>query len=246
MKHCGKTSNAYPGGPVSSPRTAAGAQPQVAYAEPVLTISTFRECLNGREPRVLPVEGKRLAAVAIVLRVRGGRPEVLFIERAQKEGDPWSGHMAFPGGRVEPGDSDSRRAAERETLEEVGVDLAGAEWLGRIDDMEGHHAADSRMLVSAFVFHLADAGEPSPNHEVREAFWFPVESLLEPERHVVYSMERLGTWRYPAIVVGHPQRHRVWGLTYKFLEVLLEAVGSALPDRWQETPEIARPPRRSR
>lgn len=210
----------------------------------MLTISTFRERLAAYTPRVLPSADRRLAAVAIALRDLDGRAEVLFIERALHEGDPWSGHMAFPGGRVEPDDADARSASERETLEEVGIDLSGAELLGRIDDLEGHHAADSRMLVSAFVYHVAGADEPSPNHEVRESFWFPVQSLLEPTRHVEYSMEQRGVWSYPAIVVGHPERHRVWGLTYKFLEVLLHVAGRSLPDRWQDTPELARPPRR--
>ena len=61
------------------------------------------------------------AAVAMVLRpAAGGASEVLLIERAEKPGDPWSGHMAFPGGRLDPSDPDPRFTAERETFEEVG------------------------------------------------------------------------------------------------------------------------------
>ena len=63
------------------------------------------------------------AAVAAVLRFGEKGPEVLFIERAVKEGDPWSGQMAFPGGRTELKDKSSLDTARRETLEEIGFDL---------------------------------------------------------------------------------------------------------------------------
>jgi 8-oxo-dGTP pyrophosphatase MutT (NUDIX family) len=175
------------------------------------------------------------AAVAMVLRDAGAGPEVLFIERASHPGDPWSGHMAFPGGRVDPGDPDPRAAAERETLEEVGVALGAAEQLGRLDDLHGHHAAGAPALViSAFVYRLEGDVSLAPNHEVREAFWFPLPSLLEPGRFVDHPVVRAPDYRFPGILVGEPERHVVWGLTYRFLEVFFEIVGRPLPDRWPE------------
>ena len=56
--------------------------------------------------------------------VQKGDPEVLFIRRASRHGDRWTGHVAFPGGKRDPEDVSDRAAAERETLEEVGLDLA--------------------------------------------------------------------------------------------------------------------------
>ena len=82
--------------------------------------------LSARRPTEIRDEGARRAAVAMLLREAAEGPEVFFIERARHPGDPWSGHMAFPGGRVEVGDPDVRAAVERETLEEVGISLAGA------------------------------------------------------------------------------------------------------------------------
>ena len=209
------------------------------------TLDKIRRSLIAYDPHTIQVDGKRHAAVAIVLRDGDHGPDVLFIERATREGDPWSGHMAFPGGRMDDEDRDARAVAERETEEEVGVDLRRAEILGRIDDLEGHHAAASKMVISAFTYYVE---QPGPlvlqDGEVREAFWFPLRSLRDPELHVDYPMRRFGLGNYPGILVGRPERHIVWGLTYKFLEVLLSVVGHPLPDRWADVPLEARPPQR--
>jgi len=42
-----------------------------------------------------------------------GGLSVLMIKRADREGDPWSGHMAFPGGRKDRGDSNTLVTAKR-------------------------------------------------------------------------------------------------------------------------------------
>jgi 8-oxo-dGTP pyrophosphatase MutT (NUDIX family) len=168
----------------------------------------------------------------MLLRETRGVTEVLFIERAQREGDPWSGHMACPGGRIDPGDESERAAAERETLEEVGIDLRGAEVLGRLDDMRGHPAAGRRPLViSAFVYEAGADARLALNHEVRAAFWFPLADLHHPERQVEYPRRWAGR-RFPGILVGEPDRHIVWGLTYRFLEHFFEITGHRLADRW--------------
>ncbi len=196
------------------------------------SLEQFRRALSAHEPAALAAEGKRRAAVALVLRQAGDLPEVLFIERARREGDPWSGHMAFPGGRVDSGDDSARSAAERETLEEVGLDLANGEPLGRLDDMQGHHAVGVRPLViSAFVYHVADPQLLVPNHEVHDAFWFPVPSLLDPERQVEYPLGNMRGGPYPGIRVGAPESQVVWGLTHRFLEIFLRVSGFSLPHR---------------
>jgi len=197
------------------------------------SLDEIRLSLAGHEPTTLAPNGRRRAAVAMLLRQRQPVPEVLFIERARRRGDPWSGHMAFPGGRLEPGDPDPRSGAERETLEEVGIDLSRAEPLGRLADLQGHRVSGvPRLVVSAFVYQLTEAAPLSLNAEVREAFWFPLSGLLDPERHVDYRVTR--AWgRFPGILVGEPERHVVWGLTYRFLEIFFDVVGRPLPRRWQ-------------
>jgi hypothetical protein len=63
------------------------------------------------------------SAVAMILQVRDGELHILMIKRAEREGDPWSGHMAFPGGRMDKTDANGYAVAVRETSEEVGLAL---------------------------------------------------------------------------------------------------------------------------
>ena len=188
-----------------------------------------REALLRHRPTVLDAAPQNRAAVAIVLRDQAGSLDLLLIERAIRAGDPWSGHMAFPGGRVCGGDTDPRAAAKRETLEEVGLSLADAESLGRLDDMHGLQSATHQLVISAFVFHVVNPDPLTANDEVKEAFWFRLDALLDSERHVDHPMPHgLGT-HAPGILVGEPGRHVVWGLTYRFLEDFLKILGHPLP-----------------
>jgi 8-oxo-dGTP pyrophosphatase MutT (NUDIX family) len=142
--------------------------------------------------------------------------------------------MAFPGGRVDPEDGGStRRAAERETREEVGFSLDDATYLGRLDDLEGRPKRSDGLIISAHVFQVEDPGPLDWNHEVEQAFWFPVPGLLDEERHVQYPTRWQGM-EMPGILVGEPGRHIVWGLTYRFLDVFLQAIGKPLPERWTD------------
>lgn len=165
------------------------------------------------------IPGPAYAAVAMVLRDGGAGAEVLFIERAMRPDDPWSGHMAFPGGRLEQGDESPRAAACRETREEVGLELARAEYLGHLCDLTGRSGAPKPMVVSAHAFHLAEEQSLDLDlHEVRAAFWFPLAELLNASRRTTHTIPELQGRTFPAIVVGDPSRHFVWGLTYRFLE----------------------------
>jgi 8-oxo-dGTP pyrophosphatase MutT (NUDIX family) len=208
--------------------------PGVAYRFAVSNLEQIARGLEGYQPTLLPTSDRARAAVAVILRERAQRAELLFIERARREGDPWSGHMAFPGGRVDPADRGTRQAAERETLEEVGVSLADGTYLGRLDDLEGRPQRDGGMVVSAYVYRLAKSGPLVPNHEVHDAFWFPVAALLDAERHVTYPHARFEGRHLPGILVGVPDRQIVWGLTYRFVDVLLSVIGQPLPNHWTD------------
>jgi 8-oxo-dGTP pyrophosphatase MutT (NUDIX family) len=196
-------------------------------------LTELHERLSAYRPITLSVTGRRQAAVAMVLRDRLGELEVLFIERARRQGDPWSGHMAFPGGRMEAGDSGSRDTAERETLEEVGVGLDTAIYLGRLDDLKGRPESSSGdLVISAHVYHLDLHAPMLLSSEVEEAFWFPLSGLHEREREVEHPWSEKAGMEMPGVLVGTPDRHIVWGLTYRFLEVFFTAVGRPLRERW--------------
>jgi 8-oxo-dGTP pyrophosphatase MutT (NUDIX family) len=195
------------------------------------TLRDIRGGLASHSPLLL--DGASRAAVAIVLRERARGAEVLLIERSRKENDPWSGHMAFPGGRLDAGET-VEQAARRETHEEVGLSLHDAEPLGRLDDLKGRRAGASLgLIISAFVFH--HHGETPlvyQEAEVAEALWVPVAHLSEPDRHIHKPFHGTGGLAFPGIVVGNPDRHIVWGLTYRFIEVFHRVVGRPFPSRW--------------
>jgi 8-oxo-dGTP pyrophosphatase MutT (NUDIX family) len=194
-----------------------------------LALTDVRRILAAHAPRVLTPTAKHAAVAAVLHEPANGHPELLFIERAEHPLDPWSGHMAFPGGRVDPGDPTARHAAERETREEVGLDLAGAELLGRLDDVEGAPPGFDSLVVSAFVYHLPTRVPPTLNYEVRDALWVPLPALVDGERRVPFYWPRgQRETHYPGILVGLPDRHIVWGLTYRFLEIFFTALGRQL------------------
>jgi 8-oxo-dGTP pyrophosphatase MutT (NUDIX family) len=168
-------------------------------------------------------------SVSIVVSPSGQDSEVLLIRRAEFEGDVWSGDIAFPGGRVDSADELPKDAAERETLEEVGVDLGGAKYIGRVDDLTGRTHA---VLVSAFVYEMSVRPELELNREVAEARWMPIAEIASAERQVWREFEYSGgKIELPGIRVFDDERAPVlWGLTYRFLEVFMRVVGRPIPN----------------
>ena len=163
--------------------------------------------------RPVPLEPRRRhAAVACMLRERAGGLELFVIKRAEKSGDPWSGHMALPGGGREPGDKDPYDTARRETLEEVGIDLAEGRFLGHLDDV-GPRSAGRDLVVSTVV--VAIDAEPRwlQEQEVAEAFWVAVDRLVD--EHVEIP-DFPGSW--PAFT--YEDRYVIWGLTHRILTQL--------------------------
>lgn len=195
-------------------------------------IEDIRGALSLHEPTLYDA-GDMNAAVAVALCEEQGATQLLLIRRSEREGDPWSGHLSFPGGRLDASDESLRHAAERETREEVGLDLAGADYLGRLDDLRGVAVP---IIVSAFVYAVEHPEAFVCSDEVREAFWVPLEDLLDAERQVTETFEYQGNeLELPAIELGDGGGPPLWGLTYHFLEQFFSLAGRGLPPTpWRE------------
>lgn len=190
----------------------------------MFTFHQIQSALDARRPSLLSPASSIHAAVALILRPTEAGPQMLFVERARHEGDPWSGDLGFPGGKVEKGEEDNpRRAAERETLEEVGINLKEARYLGRLDDIEGAHLP---IVVSCFVYEIGRNVPWTFNEEIREAFWFPLEDLIDPVRQIdaPVNFRKLQLVR-PAICLLGPERTVLWGITYRLVCQFLRLLG---------------------
>jgi 8-oxo-dGTP pyrophosphatase MutT (NUDIX family) len=188
----------------------------------VPTIAEISELFSRYSHKKQYAEGRTRAAVALVLRQLPGDIEILFIERATDARDPWSGHLAFPGGKVEPGEN-ARQAAERETREEIGLELGPERYLGRMSDIIG---ANLPVRVSCFAYAITtDNIEPVVSPEVRDVFWVPLSELLRPDQNKIASVGFSGRkLNVPAISMPQPGKPVLWGLTYRLVMQFMEIV----------------------
>jgi len=169
--------------------------------------------LLGRFPIETPPT--RLAGAAVLILLRNGSKEIetLLIERTERELDPASGQVAFPGGRVDPADSSLLATALRETEEEVGLgveDLAGTPRFVRT-----YHASRFGLDVAAFTAELGERGQPPhprSRDEVAHVFWLPRSALGTTER--VRRPTSIGEVEVDATVY---QGHVLWGFTRRLL-----------------------------
>ena len=146
---------------------------------------------------------------------------VLLIRRADREGDRWSGHLAFPGGRWSPGDDGLITTARRETLEEVGLDLRHSALIGTLDDLAPRTSVLPPILVRPFVFSCPQRQPLILNREVAQAWWLPLESLLGSGRLGPVEFTRHGTL---VRTMGYTLDQGVlWGMSERILTPLLRS-----------------------
>ncbi len=168
----------------------------------------------------------RGAAVAVILRIAEDDVlEVLLIERAHFDGDPWSGHIAFPGGRRELSDESSLATAVRETREEIGIDLiAAGRVLGTLSPVGPGSPSLPRLSVAPYVFLWPEPALLTLSEEVADAFWVPIALLqhVNATRDVPVAVAG-GMRTVRAFVHG---RYTIWGLTERILRDLLDRFSS--------------------
>jgi len=187
------------------------------------TLGDIAERLGRHKHKKQYVAGRRIrAAVAMIMRELPGDLEILFIERATDARDPWSGHLAFPGGKVEQGEQ-ARQAAERETLEEIGLVLESERYLGRMSDIVG---ANLPIRVSCFAYAaLTTAIHPVVSPEVRDVFWVKLSEIRNPERHQTVTVGFSGrSLEVPAIILPQADKPVLWGITYRLVMQFLEII----------------------
>lgn len=182
----------------------------------------LERALAERPGTLAPDDGApRRAAVAIVLRNAGeGIIELLLIKRSEREDDPWSGHIALPGGRQDPTDVTLQDTAVRETREETGIDLARDGFmLGMLDELRPRSAVLPPIIVTPFVAVVRSDVAIETSDEVASTFWVSLASLADPVTAVEAEVTARGsTWRVPSYQLGG---HTVWGMTERILSNLL-------------------------
>jgi 8-oxo-dGTP pyrophosphatase MutT (NUDIX family) len=191
----------------------------------VLGLPDVRSILETRAAREL-AEHDKWAAVAMLLRDGVAGPEVLFIRRAEHPSDPWSGHMAFPGGRQQAEDGSLLETAIRETREEVGLDLAEqAEHIGQLDDLQAiARGRPQETVIRPYVFEVhRQSPIRADEKEVAEALWTPLLPLYRGEADTIRPYQWHGSQiDFPAYDV---EGRIVWGLTYQMLRSFFRILG---------------------
>jgi 8-oxo-dGTP pyrophosphatase MutT (NUDIX family) len=187
-------------------------------------VARLRLRLAAHPGRTIEPDGPgRYAAIALVLRPTShGEPELLMIKRAEAEQDPWSGHVACPGGRTDPTDRDLEHTAIRETWEETGIDLAvDGQILGTLDDITPRTPSLPPLIIRPFVAAVKPEITIAPSAEVAEAFWVPLSAIRETTAWGRGLVRVRGVGEREEDVFKHGE-HTVWGLTHRALTQFLE------------------------
>jgi 8-oxo-dGTP pyrophosphatase MutT (NUDIX family) len=173
--------------------------------------------LTQRSPAVVTDPSLAQASVAVIV---GSEPDaVLVIRRAERIGDPWSGHMGFPGGRRDSADEHLLATAIRETEEEVGVRLGLENLIGSLDDIGPRSTASPSIFARPYVFAVEGHPATSLNQEVASSHWVPLDALRAPGVVGEYTLEVGSTSRtFPAF---HLPEGVIWGMTERMLTSLL-------------------------
>ncbi len=171
--------------------------------------------LRGRTPTTVSEVAAQRAAVAVIL-TDESEPALLLVRRRERDGDPWSGHVALPGGFRAAGDESPEATAERETEEETGLSLRKeGHRLGLLDDESPRSVLLPRIVVTPVVFAVRSRVPVSPGPEVASAAWLPLTEVLSPSRRRPFELEHpTGRRVFEAIEVGG---FTIWGLTERIL-----------------------------
>ncbi|HZO19042.1 MAG TPA: CoA pyrophosphatase [Gemmatimonadaceae bacterium] len=188
-------------------------------------IAPLVRAVGSRKPALVePQESERRAAVALLVRLDEDRevptPQLLLIKRATYEGDPWSGHVALPGGRREPGDPSLERTVIRETWEETAIDIdRHGRLIGCLDEVAPRTPVLPPLIITPFVGLVRSDVEIVASPEVADWFWVDVPALRDPEISREVVLELSGGPR--TVMSFQHGAHTIWGLTERILRQFL-------------------------
>jgi 8-oxo-dGTP pyrophosphatase MutT (NUDIX family) len=195
----------------------------------MMTLDEIRDALDARQHKPAKFKAtSRQASVAMILAGREKDLEVCFIRRAERAGDPWSGQVAFPGGKADSSDRDAHSVAERETHEEVGLKLTASH---RVGPLPTRQVATRNLVLSPFIYHIGSdekntvfAREPD---EVAHVFWVPMSHLFKQSSatELEYPIGGSGM-TFPGI---RYQEDVIWGLTLNVLDSFAQIMQRELP-----------------
>jgi len=172
-----------------------------------------------RPLRIEPNTQSVHAAVIAVVRNMDDSLDLLFIRRAERAEDPWSGQIAFPGGRQHAGDRSTLETALRETKEELGIDLSRhGRIIGSLSDTTSHLG---NLIITPYVACVPYTIEIRTNAEVSEYFWIPIDGLNKVSNFPVTV--RGDFLLRDAYVFGE---RVIWGLTARIIDDLLTCMKS--------------------
>jgi 8-oxo-dGTP pyrophosphatase MutT (NUDIX family) len=203
---------------------------------PPLSLPSVIDVMTGHKPsKLLARRMLRRCAVNLLLRDDGGHDvELLMIQRAERDGDPWSGQMGFPGGRMDEGDQNIFATAMREMHEEVGIEASRFELLGRLSDlMTRSNVWHKPMVITPFVGRL-QGDYFNANHEVAGVVWIPLTFLADVSNRQAMPYKGHGmSLKLPCYVYDNK---RIWGLSLTMIDELLRLLMPALPLEQYDAP----------
>jgi len=195
----------------------------------MMTLDEIRNALESRSHQPATFKASsRQASVAMILCDGEDDLEVCFIRRAERVGDPWSGQVAFPGGKADSSDSDAHAVAERETHEEVGLKLAASH---RIGPLPTRQVATRNLVLSPFIYHIGRAERATvfarEPDEVAHVFWVPMRHLFKQSSATELEYPTAGSgMTYPGI---RYEEDVIWGLTLNVLDSFAQIMQRELP-----------------
>ena len=186
------------------------------------------DLVTRHKPRLKTQASRIKAAVCVILRNTDQGIEFLLMQRADHPNDPWSGQMAFPGGKVEKTDAGPKEAAMREAFEEVGIRLSEQQYVGQLNDLYGFKLDGVYVAhIASFVFLLDEPVSIKHNYEVADTVWLPLEYLEDPNNFMVYENPRvnlLDIRDMPAIRINLDKGQILWGLSMRILLLLYDVL----------------------